>query len=135
LINKEPNKIINQIAPDINRAEENLPRETRSILSQLRTNKSPILYYYLNKINPTTYPSPLCPLCKNKIHDTYHLFTCERVVSSRTVISLWNDPAYVVSLLARWRLMEITLESLAGAPHPGFGCVVESTPTNHDTSE
>ena len=49
--NKEPNKILNQIAPEISKNEENIPREYRRILAQLRTNKSPILYHYMNKIN------------------------------------------------------------------------------------
>ena len=47
----KPNKVINQNAPEINKSEENLTRETRRILAQLRTNKSPILYYYRNKID------------------------------------------------------------------------------------
>jgi len=100
---KSPNKVLGQIAPEINKEEENLNRETRRTLAQLRTNKSPILFHYLNKINPTTYPTPNCPLCKKFRHDTFHLFNCERVACSKTVISLFNDPGYVRSLLARWR--------------------------------
>jgi len=100
---KTPNKVLGQIAPEISKEEENLNRETRRTLAQLRTNKSPILFHYLNKINPITYPTPNCPLCKKFRHDTFHLFNCERVACSKTVISLFNDPGYVRSLLARWR--------------------------------
>ena len=99
---KSPNKVLGQIAPEISKEEENLHRETRRILSQLRTNKSPILFHYLNKINPVTYSAPTCPLRKKFPHDAYHLFNCERVTCSRTVISLWNDLGYVRSLLACW---------------------------------
>ena len=102
----KPNKVINQIAPEISKLEENLPREKRRILAQLRTNKCPILLYYKNKIDSKNYPSNLCKLCKNAIHDSFHLFHCPRIYASKTPISLWNDPAYVVSLLARWELME-----------------------------
>jgi hypothetical protein len=100
---KEPNKILNQIAPEINKNEENIPREHRRILAQLRTNKSPILYHYMNKINPAQYPNPHCPLCKTQIHDTHHLFNCNKMSCSRSSVGLWQDPEYVVSLLARWK--------------------------------
>jgi len=43
---KEPNKILNQIAPEISKNEENIPREYRRISAQLRANKSPILIEY-----------------------------------------------------------------------------------------
>jgi len=100
-----PNKVINLPAPEINKHEEKLSRETRRILAQLRTNKSPVLFWYRNMIDPTNYPSDLCILCKSAIHDSFHLFNCPKLYSSKTPISLWNDPEYVVSLLSRWRLM------------------------------
>ena len=103
--NKEKNNVLNQIAPEISKNEENIPREYRRILAQLRTNKSPILYHYMNKINPTQYPNPHCPLCKTHIHDTHHLFNCNKMSCSKSSVSLWQDPEYVVSLLARWRGM------------------------------
>jgi len=103
--NKDTNKLIKQQAPDISQEEQNLPCETRRILAQLRINKSPILHYYLNKIDPINHTSALCTLCKSAIHDTFHLFNCPRLTCSKTVISLWNDPVYAASLLARWRLM------------------------------
>jgi endonuclease/exonuclease/phosphatase family metal-dependent hydrolase len=106
LTQKEPNTVIKDIAPEIDKYEETLPRETRRILAQLRANKSPILFSYRHKIDKTnSYPSPLCPLCKTHIHDTNHLFNCTKIFSSKTSISLWNDPAYVSSLLMRWRGM------------------------------
>ena len=105
LKSKLPNKIINDTAPEINKNEINISRESRRILAQLRSNKCPILFQYSNKINPSTYQNPMCPLCLTNIHDTHHLFNCKKIYSSRSVISLWTEPDYVVSLLARWRGM------------------------------
>jgi len=68
--NKAFNKLIQQQAPEISKDEENLSREIRRILAQLRTNKFPVLHYYLNKIDPIKHTSPLCTLCKLAIHDT-----------------------------------------------------------------
>ena len=67
------NELIGIKPPDINPSEESLPRDIRRTLSQGRTNKSPFLYSYLNKINPQIYPSPNCPLCKTETskHQTH----------------------------------------------------------------
>ena len=102
-IKKYPiNKVINQPSPPINEAELSLPRETRRTLAQLRTGKSPILFTYKHKIDPITYPSPLCPLCKTQPHDVNHLFNCIYVRTTETPITLWNNPIYMASLLKRW---------------------------------
>src|SRR5207245_348277 len=69
------NKILGHQAPEIRHSEELLSRKTRCTLSQLRTNKSPFLLSYKHKINPTLYPSPLCPLCKNDEHNTSHTYS------------------------------------------------------------
>ena len=48
-------------------------------LAQLKTNKSPFLLSYIHKINASTHPSPLCPLCRTHEHiqhTTQHLFSC-----------------------------------------------------------
>jgi hypothetical protein len=58
------------IPPPINKSEQQLPRKTRCLLAQLRTNKCPFLLHYLNHINPIEHPSPLCPACKLTNHDT-----------------------------------------------------------------
>ena len=54
-----PNKLIDDVVPKINSMEETLERDKRTRLAQLRTNKSPFLKSYLNKIDPKSYPSPL----------------------------------------------------------------------------
>ena len=68
---RDNNKILRTHPSQVSSTEENLPRHTRRTLAQLRTNKSPFLLSYLHKIDASTHPSPLCPLCR--IHkDTYY---------------------------------------------------------------
>ena len=93
------NRIIGIKPPGINPIEETLPRGTRRTLAQLRTNKSPLLNSYLNKINPKTNPSPNYPLCKNKTHDTKHLFTCTNIKTNLGPLVLWYEPVAVAELL------------------------------------
>ena len=73
---RENNKILRTHPPQVISTEENLPRHTRRTLAQLITNKSPFLLSYLHKIDASTHPSPLCPLCRIHEHTTQHLFSC-----------------------------------------------------------
>src|SRR3989442_16011383 len=66
----KPNPILAQSAPNINVSEQSLPRKTRRILAQLRAGKSPVLTAYLHTIDPKSYPSPICSLCKSHDHTT-----------------------------------------------------------------
>src|SRR6188508_3697248 len=68
LNSQDINELIGIKPPDINPSEQSLPRDIRRILSQSRTNKSPFLYSYRNKINPEIYPSSNCLLCKRETH-------------------------------------------------------------------
>ena len=70
------NKNILKNTAQVSGTEENLPRHTHCALAQLRTNKSPFLLSYLHKIDASTHPSPLCPLCRTHEHTTQHLFSC-----------------------------------------------------------
>ena len=99
---QEPNKILGEIAPPIYESETTLPRNTRCTLAQLRNGKSPILYTYLNKINPLKYPSPLCPLCSTQPHDTKHLFQCPKIPTQLTPLDLWTHPTETSQLLTSW---------------------------------
>ena len=56
LNNRPINKLLNRPPPDIDKKEETLPHSTRRKLSQLRTNKSPLLMTYLHKIDPANHP-------------------------------------------------------------------------------
>jgi hypothetical protein len=96
------NTILNQPAPEINESEQSLPRGTRRSLAQLRAGKSPILRSYLNKIDPTNYPSPTCPLCNTQDHTTQHLFSCPNINTPLTAQALWDDPVASALLLKQW---------------------------------
>ena len=102
LSQRHPNKVINTQAPDISEKEQTLPRHTRRTLAQLRTNKSPFLISYKNKIDPTNYKSPNCPLCNQHPHDTKHLFQCTKIPTTLTPIDLWKNPIESAGLLATW---------------------------------
>jgi hypothetical protein len=102
LHNLPPNKISQTSELTINNSEQSLPRATRVTLAQLRANKSPFLFSYKHLINPTEYPSPLCPLCKIENHDTPHLFKCPCLPTQLTPQDLWTDPEGVEGLLAAW---------------------------------
>ena len=83
---RDNNKILRTHPPQVSSTEENLPRHTCRTLAQLRTNKSPFLLSYLHKIDASTHPSPLCPLCRTHEHTTQHLFSCPQIC---TALSAW----------------------------------------------
>ena len=99
LINRPINKLLNRPPPDIDKKEETLPHSTRRKLSQLRTNKSPLLMTYLHKIDPANHPAANCPLCNDPNHDSLHLFNCPDIPTTLTVWDLWTDPVGVAALL------------------------------------
>ena len=74
----------------------------RRKLSQLRTNKSPLLMTYLHKIDPASHPAANCPLCNDPNHDSLHLFKCPDIPTTLTVWDLWTDPVGVAALLDVW---------------------------------
>ena len=77
-------------------------RRLLSKLSQLRTNKSPLLMTYLHKIDPANHPAANCPLCNDPNHDSLHLFNCPDIPTTLTVWDLWTDPVGVAALLDMW---------------------------------
>ena len=97
------NELIAAKPPVINPEDESLPRGTNRTLSQLRDDKSPFLYSYLNKIDPQNHPSPLCPLCKADIQNTKHLFACIYIKTHLKPLDLWNEPVAVAELLQQWK--------------------------------
>ena len=108
---RDNNKIFRTHPPQVSSTEENLLRHTRRTLAQLRTNKSPFLLSYLHKIDASTHPSPLCPLCRTHEHTTQHLFSCPQIHTTLSALDLWRDPSGVAALLDDWR------EKLAANPH------------------
>ena len=102
LNNRPINKLLNRPPPDIDKKEETLSHSTRRKLSQLRTNKSPLLMTYLHKIDPVNQPAANCPLCNHPNHDSLHLFNCPDIPTTLTVWDLWTDPVGVAALLDVW---------------------------------
>ena len=100
---RDNNKILRTHPPQVSSTEENLPRHTRRTLAQLKTNKSPFLLSYLHKIDASTHPSPLCPLCRTHEHTTQHLFSCPQIPTTLSALDLWRDPSGVAALLDDWR--------------------------------
>ena len=72
---------------------------------------SPFLLSYLHKIDASTHPSPLCPLCRTHEHTTQHLFSCPQIRTTLSALDLWRDPSGIAALLDDWR------EKLAANPH------------------
>ena len=102
LNNRPINKLLNRPPPDIDKKEETLRHSTQCKLSQLRTNKSPLLMTYLHKIDPANHPAANCPLCNDPNHDSLHLFNCPDIPTTPTVWDLWTDPVGVAALLDAW---------------------------------
>ena len=100
--NRPINKLLSRPPPDIDKKEETLPHSTRRKLSQLRTNKSPLLMTYLHKIYPANHPAANCPLCNDPNYDSLHLFNCPDIPTTLTVWDLWTDPVGVAALLDVW---------------------------------
>ena len=102
LTERQPNKIINQQAPKINKEEEQLTRKIRRTLAQIRTGKSPLLLTYKHTIDPHTYPTATCPLCKTHEHNTTHLFNCTHIPTQLVPLDLWSNPVGAAALLDTW---------------------------------
>ena len=80
LNNRQHNKVTNTIPLTVHHSETTLPRATRRNLTQLRTNKCPLLRSYLNKIDKVQQtPILLCPLSTSEPHTTTHLFNCGNI--------------------------------------------------------
>ena len=65
---RDNNKILRTPPPHISSPEEILPRLTRRVHAQLRTNKSPFLKSYVHKVDAKSHPSSLCTLCNAHTH-------------------------------------------------------------------
>jgi hypothetical protein len=92
-----PNKILQRNPPEVNKEEVNLPRITRSRLSQLRSGYSRILNSYLHRIGEK--PDDSCTLCNQSPHTTLHLFECPNNPTNLDVLSLWTQPKMAADFL------------------------------------
>ena len=97
--------------PEVHHTEEQLPRETRRTLAQLRAQKCPLLQEYLHSIGAAEDPS--CPLCGLDGHNTAHLFSCPRVRTTLSPIDLWRSPTQAAELVQEWKAALATAEEEA----------------------
>ena len=74
--------------------------------------KSPFLFSYFHRIDPTNNLSPNCPLCKVAEHITVHLFNCPHLPTALDPDCLWSNLAEAAALLDRWTV------ALAGSSKP-----------------
>ena len=88
--NQKNNKVLNIPAPPVHESEKELPRKTRSLLSQLRSGHSSFLNSYLHSINASD--TDKCPKCQIETHTTEHLFNCTSNQTDLTPESLWTNP-------------------------------------------
>ena len=92
------NKVLNDQAPNVNITEINLPRRTRTILSQLRSGYSTFLNSYLARIKPAEHTDH-CPDCGQAGHTTQHLFQCPSKPTELEPRTLWEDPPAAATFL------------------------------------
>ena len=76
--------------PPIHKDEQDLSRNTRTTLAQLRTGYSKTLQSYHHRLDPTTPDT--CPLCNQPGHTTTHLFNCPKRPTNLTPTNLWTQP-------------------------------------------
>ena len=93
--------LLNARPPEVHRSEEQLPRDARRTLAQLRAQKCPLLQEYLHDIGAAEVPS--CPLCGQGGHNTVHLFRCPSIPTDLTPEDLWRRPLLVADLVEQWR--------------------------------
>ena len=101
-ISSTHNKLLNKQPFLLHDSETPLDHYTRRNLAQLRTKISLFILSYLNKISPSFYPSPFCPLCHAHLHDTPHFFTCPKISTTLGPDSVWTDLVKAAELLKSW---------------------------------
>ena len=83
------NRVLGARPPGISDKEKRLPRQTRCLLSQLRSGFS----IYTNDFRSIISNVPnVCPECGGSPHDVRHLFSCPARRTVLTVLDLWRRP-------------------------------------------
>ena len=93
----QPNRVLQEKPPEVNKLEEKLPRNVRVELSRLRSGFSRRLNSYLNRLDENVNNS--CPDCASSPHDAIHLFNCPSNPTNLTVANLWTKPLEVANFL------------------------------------
>ena len=93
------NQILNEPPPPIDKSESDLPRKTRSKLSQLRSGCCLALESYKMKIGLAQ--ASACPECGADAHTTNHLFNCPNFPTTLVPRDLWLQPKRVALFLSQ----------------------------------
>lgn len=91
------NRVLRSRPPNISKDEKNLPRNTRSTLSQLRSGWCKKLNSYKARIDDSIPDA--CPDCGNSPHDVNHIFSCPTKPTTLTTSDLWKHPGEVANFL------------------------------------
>ena len=104
------NRVLQTRPPEINKTEKLLPRQTRAVLSQLRSGHCSRLHDFQHRIG--ALDSALCPDCRSEDASTSHLFTCPSNPTNLVKRDLWEKPWDVAEFLAG-------VPAFANLPDPG----------------
>jgi len=94
------NSVLGTPAPEIAEEEGELPRKTRRILAQLRSNYCSSLNDYRFRVELSD--TPMCPCCRQEEHTVQHVFVCSEHQTDLRPVDLWLRPVEVAEFL--WTL-------------------------------
>ena len=109
------NRVLGSPAPDIDDAEQELPRKTRRTLAQLRSGECLALNSYQHKVGLSD--TPLCPCCRSEEHTTQHIFECPAYQTPLNPVDLWTHPVEAAEFLRGLPFMDLP-ESRRPPPEP-----------------
>ena len=110
------NPILNEIPPAVDKSEAELPRKTRTTLSQLRSGHSLSLESFKMRIGLAQ--TSACPECGADAHTTNHLFSCPNFPTTLTPRDLWLQPKRVARFLSQMPSFSSLPPSVPPRPRP-----------------
>ena len=84
------NRVLGEPAPDVDENEKFLPRQTRVVLAQLRSNFCSRLEDYQHRIGKIN--SDFCTNCNAAASSVHHIFDCQAFPTNLSPVDLWNRP-------------------------------------------
>ena len=109
------NRVLGSPAPDVDDAEQELPRKTRRTLAQLRSGECLALNNYQHKMGWSD--TLLCPCCRSEEHTTQHIFECPAYQTPLNLTDLWTHPVEAAEFLRGLPFMDLP-ESRRPPPEP-----------------
>ena len=95
--NLAPNRVLRARPPLIHPSETTLARESRAVLSQLRSGFCSRLNEFKHRIGASD--TDFCPDCRGSTHSSNHLFECNAEPTDLSTSDLWEHPRKVVAHL------------------------------------